>query len=143
MSDYSTVLIAVDLTDEADEVAAKAVSFNKTNHAALHIVYVIKPLHFVDVGVASIRLAIQKQAEADLADFASRYKIPSENLHICEGRPRDEIHQLVKDIGADLVVIGNHGRHGLSLLLGSTANGVLHGSTCDVLVVRVGKNTSE
>jgi universal stress protein A len=39
----------------------------------------------------------------------------------------------------DLVVVGSHGRHGLSLLLGSTANGVLHGAGCDVLAVRVGK----
>ena len=40
--------------------------------------------------------------------------------------------------GADLIVVGSHGRHGLALLLGSTANGVLHGATCDVLAVRVG-----
>ena len=40
--------------------------------------------------------------------------------------------------GADLIIVGSHGRHGLALLLGSTANGVLHGATCDVLAVRVG-----
>jgi universal stress protein A len=33
--------------------------------------------------------------------------------------------------------VGSHGRHGLALLLGSTANSVLHGSPCDVLAVRV------
>jgi len=37
-------------------------------------------------------------------------------------------------------VVGSHGRHGLALLLGSTANGVLHGASCDVLAVRVGNN---
>jgi len=41
--------------------------------------------------------------------------------------------------GADLIIVGSHGRHGLALLLGSTANGVLHGAACDVLAVRVGK----
>jgi universal stress protein A len=37
----------------------------------------------------------------------------------------------------DLVVVGSYGRHGLQLLLGSTANGVLHLAACDVLAVRV------
>ncbi|MEO1899758.1 MAG: universal stress protein, partial [Methylococcales bacterium] len=37
----------------------------------------------------------------------------------------------------DLIVVGSHGRHGLALLLGSTANGVLHHAVCDVLAVRL------
>jgi universal stress protein A len=53
------------------------------------------------------------------------------------GRPETEIHHVAEEIGADLVVVGSHGRHGLSLLMGSTANGVLHGAKCDVLAVRV------
>ena len=50
-----------------------------------------------------------------------------------------EVNFLPSDIAADLIVIGSHGRHGLALLLGSTANGVLHGAPCDVLAIRVGK----
>ena len=42
-----------------------------------------------------------------------------------------------KEHGADLIVVGSHGRHGLALLLGSTANAVLHGAPCDVLAVRI------
>ena len=49
-----------------------------------------------------------------------------------------EIHSKAEEIGADLIVVGSHGRYGLALLMGSTANGVLHGATCDVLAVRVG-----
>ena len=48
---------------------------------------------------------------------------------------------MAKDIGADLIVVGSHGRYGLALLMGSTANGVLHGATCDVLAVRVGQES--
>ena len=51
-----------------------------------------------------------------------------------------EIKAQAKEFGADLIVIGSHGRHGLTgMMLGSTANGVLHGSPCDVLTVRVGE----
>jgi universal stress protein A len=38
----------------------------------------------------------------------------------------------------DLIVMGTHGQSGLKLLLGSTANSVLHGAGCDILAVRVG-----
>jgi universal stress protein A len=45
--------------------------------------------------------------------------------------------RIAKERGVDLIVVGSHGRHGLQLLLGSTANGVLHLAECDVLAVRV------
>jgi universal stress protein A len=53
------------------------------------------------------------------------------------GAPAHEIRAAAEEVGADLIVLGTHGRHGLGLLLGSTANGVLHGATSDVLAVRV------
>jgi len=37
----------------------------------------------------------------------------------------------------DLIIVGSHGRHGWRLVLGSTANAVLHGARCDVLAARV------
>ena len=37
----------------------------------------------------------------------------------------------------DLIVVGSHGRHGLALLLGSTADAVLHHAKCDVMAVRL------
>jgi universal stress protein A len=37
----------------------------------------------------------------------------------------------------DLIVLGSHGRHGLAVLLGSTARSVLNGAGCDVLAVRI------
>ena len=45
---------------------------------------------------------------------------------------------LAEQLDVDLIVVGSHGRYGLALLMGSTANGVLHGASCDVLAVRVG-----
>jgi len=41
------------------------------------------------------------------------------------------------EIKADLIVVGSHGRHGLGLLLGSTASSVVHHAACDVLAVRL------
>ena len=53
------------------------------------------------------------------------------------GNPAYEIKGFASAKGADLIVIGSHGRHGVGRMLGSTANGVLHDAPCDVLAVRV------
>jgi len=48
-----------------------------------------------------------------------------------------EIIKIAEENNVDLIIVGSHGRHGLALLLGSTANGVLHHAKCDVLAVRI------
>jgi len=88
--------------------------------------------------LSTIQEQIQETAKIHLAEFAKTLSIPEENQHLIFGRPETEIHAMANQIGADLIVVGSHGRHGLALLLGSTANGVLHGAPCDVLAVRVG-----
>ena len=50
---------------------------------------------------------------------------------------REVIQEVGKKEGIDLIVLGTHGQRGVQLLLGATANSVLHGSACDVLAVRV------
>ena len=53
------------------------------------------------------------------------------------GAPAPQIVDSAKDLGVDLIVVGSHGKHGLGLLLGSTANGILHHAHCDVLTIRI------
>jgi universal stress protein A len=80
------------------------------------------------------------QARERLETFAGRYsQLGDEQRHLAYGQPRQEIHRLAEEQGCDLIVVGSHGRHGLALLLGSTANDVLHGAPCDVLAVRLKK----
>ena len=144
MSRYKRVLAAVDLTSEANEVVEQAAAICKDNNAELHIVHVIEPLSFayggdIPMDFSGIQEEIQKQAQIKLTKTGQKYGVDEMHQHLVIGRPETEIHNLTKDHNIDLVVIGNHGRHGLALLLGSTANGVLHGSQCDVLAVRVGE----
>ncbi len=54
-----------------------------------------------------------------------------------EGDPAEEIVNVVKSSGADLVVVGTHGRSGLRrFLMGSVARNVLHHAPCSVLIAR-------
>ena len=143
MSNYTTLLMAVDLSDESAEVAARAKALAAANGASLHIIHVIEPLSFayggdIPMDFSGIQEEIHQQAKQQLERFAADCDVAENNQHIVLGRPEVEIHTMAEEIGADLIVVGSHGRYGLALLMGSTANGVLHGASCDVLAVRVG-----
>jgi universal stress protein A len=144
MGDYNTIIVAVDLSEEAGEVAAKAARLAAVNQAQLHVIHVIEPLSFayggdIPIDFSSIQEEIQRQAETQLHGLCNKLNVPIDHLHVVLGRPEHEIHILAETLPADLIVVGSHGRHGFALLLGSTANGVLHGAKCDVLAMRVGK----
>ena len=149
MSSYSKILVAVDLSEESDQVVARA-SNMADEKAEVAIIHVVKPIEHVYGGFGAVGLAgdfsaqmatLEQQAvehaEKRIAEFAADLKVPAERQHVCVGNASSEIHRIAKETDADLVVIGSHGRHGLGLLLGSTANAVLHGASCDVLAVRV------
>lgn len=144
MGDYNRILVAVDLSEEAGEVASKAARLATANQAELHLIHVIEPLSFayggdIPIDFSTIQEEIQRQAETQLRELCGKLNIPADRLHIILGRPEYEIHALAEKLPADLIIVGSHGRHGIALLLGSTANGVLHGAKCDVLAMRVGK----
>lgn len=142
MSNYQSIVVAIDLSDEADQVLERAASLSLAQNAKLHIVHVVEPISFAYGGdmpmdYSGVQEDLQKQAEQRLHDIATKHSIPENQCHLLVGRPASEIHALTDEVGANLIVVGSHGRHGLSLLLGSTANAVLHGAPCDVLAVRV------
>jgi universal stress protein A len=146
MSNYSKILMAVDLSDDSDEVAERAQAIATNNDAELHVIHVIEPLSFayggdIPMDFSGIQDEIHQQATQQLQKFADKHGIGGERTHIVLGQPEVEIHAMADDQGFDLIVVGSHGRYGLALLMGSTANGVLHGATCDVLAVRVGKRS--
>lgn len=145
---YSRIMLAVDLTEESVRVAQRAVALARAFNAELHVVHVIEPLSLayggdIPMDLSSVQEQIHEQAKSHLAEFAATLDIPAERQYLIFGRPESEIQRVADSKGADVIVVGSHGRHGLALLLGSTANGVLHGATCDVVAVRVGVTAAE
>ncbi|MCZ6890735.1 MAG: universal stress protein [Gammaproteobacteria bacterium] len=147
MGDYERILLAVDLTEESKPVTDRATALTKNFSADLHIVHVIEPLSLayggdIPMDLSSVQDQIHEQAKSHLAEFATSINVAEDHLYLIFGRPETEIHRIAEQIDADVIVVGSHGRHGLALLLGSTANGVLHGASCDVLAVRVGQDVN-
>ena len=87
-------------------------------------------------GFAEVEVSIREQAEKELAALAKRLGIDAKHQLIEFGSTKNEVLRVAQEHKVDLIVTGSHGKHGLALLLGSTANAILHGADCDVLIVR-------
>jgi universal stress protein A len=143
---YKHVMAAVDLSDEASQVLGEAKRLAEDHGAKLSLISVVKPLTQVYGGLdmaaytqASVNFEreAQNQAVEQLKTMGAGVGVAPEDVHAVIGAPAPQIVDTGKDLGVDLIVLGSHGKHGLGLLLGSTANGVLHHADCDVLTIRI------
>ncbi len=88
---------------------------------------------------AELETALQAYVEKKTAALRSAdAKLPQRILcHVRWDAPGEEIAQLASDVEADLVVVGTHGRRGLSrMVMGSVAEAVVRLAPCPVLVER-------
>lgn len=142
---YNHLLIAVDLTSDGHKVIERAEALVGCCAAKLSLIHVLEPVSAavrgeVPVDVRTLHQEHLAQAQQQLdALLASHPQLTKENTTLLFGKVGEEVHRLAAALGCDLIVTGNHGRHGLALLAGSTANEVLHGATCDVLAVHLPK----
>jgi universal stress protein A len=146
---YKSILIAVDASEEADEVLEAAITVDPRGAAKFRVVTVIPPVMGVISGMDGASFAatwplkdmeesITKEITENVRERVARFGIAPDQVDILFGRPAAEIRAHAANLNADLIVIGSHGRHGIpQVMLGSTANGVLHGAACDVLTVRI------
>lgn len=143
---YEHILVAVDLTEECDPVIKRAVAI-AGDTVKLSLVHIVEPMAMAFGGDVPMDLSQLQQQQFDQAKerldrlIAKYPALKKDQSHLTYGQPRQEIHDLAKKQNCDLIVVGSHGRHGLALLLGSTANDVLHGAPCDVLAVKLVKSS--
>ncbi len=139
---YKKVLVAVDLGDTSAGVLDRAHELASVQQAELHVLHAVEPLSItyggdIPMDFSSIQDEIYDQAREQLTSFCASRNIPESQRHLVIGRPESEIATAAAELAVDLIVVGSHARFGLALLLGSTADGVLHHAKCDVLAVRV------
>ena len=136
MSAYKKMLVAIDLTEEAPQVLNKAKAISEAHGAELMLVHVVEPVGYayggdIPMDLTELQEQPDKAAREQLGTYGDQYGVAKNNQVVTVGRPESEIHRLAKEQEVDLVIVGSHGRKGFQLLLGSTANGVLHGTECD------------
>ena len=143
MSSYRKILVAVDLSDESPFVVDKALAIGKQGAAEIHMVHVMEPIavgyavEVTSVDIEGLHAEASKHARNALCEMGGNLGIPAHRLHNVLGQPAREIRELAKELNADLIVMGGHGKHGWDLLFGSTSSGVTHGVSCDLLIVRI------
>lgn len=144
MQAYRHVLFATDFTEEALHVGARAKEIAQRYGARLTLVHVIEQV-VVSPGYDLLPVlpevpdeVLQTSSQEALRRLAERLEVQDAGQRVVIGvSTKEGILETARELDADLIVIGSHGRHGLALLLGSTANAVLHGAPCDVLAVRI------
>ncbi|WP_299263465.1 universal stress protein [Halorientalis sp.] len=148
---YDDILVPTDGSKTARYAVDQAVDVASKYDATVHVLYV------VDVDATSYSLGTEQverlrqgnledapeikksadEATGYVADAAAEHGLPVEE-HMRIGEPARAIRKFVEDSDIDLVVMGSHGRSGLSrVILGSVTEKVLRRTRLPVLVVDV------
>jgi universal stress protein A len=144
MKPYRKVLVAVDLSNESTAVIKRALDVCDQQSDIIHLLHVVEPVaaaYPIDayaINVTRLQEEALQIASERLTETAEAHGLLADNVHTATGPAAAEIRNKADALGCDLIVIGSHGNAGWKLLLGATANKVLHGANCDVLTVRVG-----
>jgi nucleotide-binding universal stress UspA family protein len=141
---FDTIVAATDFSAPSEEALGRAAELAKQFGANLHVVHVYQiPVYggLGDYGAIQGQLleAVRDGASKGLADTVARLRARGVKVesHLREGFAADRIAELAREVGADLIVMGTHGRTGLPhFLLGSVAERTLRTAPCSVLTVR-------
>jgi universal stress protein A len=142
---YNTILVAIDLSNESAKVIERAIELADGHSSRISIAHVVEPVaaaYPIDayaINMTRLQEEAMTIAAQRLQSIAGKYGISSDRQLVLAGAAATEIRSKAEELNADLIVIGSHGTSGWKLLLGSTANKVLHGASCDIMTVRVGK----
>jgi universal stress protein A len=142
MSNYKNILIAIDINARHESIIRKALAICQSSED-LSLMYTLLPTTYIQPYLYGAEISITDDsdrmavARVRLNDIAKEFSIAQDNVFVTLGDAADEIKELANEKSVDLIVIGTHGRSGIKLLLGSTANAVLHGVKQDVLAVRI------
>lgn len=146
---YKHILFATELNETKSYIEDKVMALQQLTKAKLSIMHVVEPIADIYYGgvygvvpnldvmdSANTTKTFQDRARELLQPLVKRLNTTEQNLHIPIGYTSEEILAFAEHHNVDLIITGSHGVHGLQLLLGSTANAILHGAKCDVLAVR-------
>lgn len=146
MKSIKKILYATDFSKASARAFDQAVTFARQNRAELLVVHVIEPTPYAADGefnaaeiYAKLEDMAKRDAQASMSKLMQRLKklnVRAQSL-LLKGSAHDQIVKAAKARKADMIIIGTHGRTGLSkLFMGSVAGKVISLATCPVMTVR-------
>ena len=144
MANLKRILVPTDFSAPADEALDYAVSLGRTFAAAVTLLHVFEDPYaqslyseqYVPMP-SEMRDEILDHIHARLAERVARSGRTDVTSIILTGATAPTIVESAREQHADLIVMGTHGRHGVThLLLGSVAERVVRTAPCPVLTVR-------
>jgi nucleotide-binding universal stress UspA family protein len=141
------ILYATDYSKASGRAFDEAVSLARQNKAELLVAHVIEPLaSYVsgeDFAGAELYMRLEETTMRDAQTSMKKLMQRLEHLGVkaksllLKGTPHEQIVKAAKNRKADMIVLGTHGRKGLSkLFLGSVAGRVVSTAHCPVVTVR-------
>jgi nucleotide-binding universal stress UspA family protein len=139
----TNILVPTDFSETAKHALDYTIALAAKLDARIHVVHVIgiPALGIPELGVALTSTMIDSlvrdnQAALDRLVDAHRSQATFGETILRTGDARETILQVANEIHADLIVIGTHGRRGISrALLGSVAEAIVRTAACPVLTV--------
>jgi universal stress protein A len=145
VSTYHRILVAVDLTESSFTVAERGRALAAELGSELEILHVVESQPFVapipPEAVTPAMIETQEEliqaAQEHMAKLAGEPGSKQAGWRVEVGSVKVELLRVAREFHADLIILGNHGRHGLAFIFGPTEDAVLHSAPCDVLAVRL------
>ncbi|HMF42839.1 MAG TPA: universal stress protein [Polyangia bacterium] len=142
------ILVATDFSTGSDEALDEAIEIGKPSSAAVEVLHVLELAEefpfgttYLDADYGMLYASIDKRL-SERADRVAAAGLLC-TTKIKEGNAVAEITQRGRDIGADLIVVGTHGRTGIAhAMLGSVAERVVRRASCPVLTVPFSKKAA-
>ena len=139
-----TILLAVDFSEAAYYLADYATVFAKGLQARLVVLYVspsmnrYTTLYVPAESIQTLVSQILEGANRVMGEFmAGHFEGIEATGRVEYGYAPEKILEIAREVGADMIVMGTHGRRGLTrLLMGSDAEMVLRNSPVPVLMVK-------
>lgn len=134
-----TIVVPIDFSEQSREAVQHAASLARDSGATLKLVHVHEPIErFADTGFAGCALEDDREeAEKRLLEIRPPFPEVAFTHTMLTGNPAEEIVRFAAKQEADMIVLGTHGRTGVSrLLMGSVAEAVVRGAKCPVLTIK-------
>ena len=140
---YKKILLALSLGSTTYQLLIKkAKELMVEGGVELYLVHAVE--HITSYGFAygisagvDVEDILLEEAKESMKEVASSLNVPLDHQIVKVSPAKFLILDQAESLGVDLILLSSHGWNGIQLFLGSTANAVLHGAKCDVLVVRL------